>query len=220
MGEFWKNFVTATSKDSRQKARTHTSCESWLDNLPPPVLTKTDFVERYRQEEFGNRAPTWNSLADMEEQAILEHAPDGTLYHVRNRIAGAQTWYNIHPENLADVWYGALMLYPDSLYISEMAPHDKNLLQGEVMQSEEHLTLRYSRMVGKPMRDVLIGDQHHAGGIDAVMILRECLCGRSYAWLNYLLDVYPSHIIEFSAFSICWGTIPGFNTVFWEVRSY
>lgn len=182
-----------------------------------PVLTKLDFVRRYEAGEFGNASPTWNTLQDW----ICDPTPrNGKLYHVRNRVTGARTWYNLNAGDVPKAWCDASGDYGDSnLYISEMAPTHLTLLQGEVRQSERHLDLRYTT-VRKPMRDALREEERHAQGIIAVEILRSRLCSNSYDWLTYLLELYPEHIIEFSTYGTYWGTVPFYNTVYWEVRMY
>ena len=57
-------------------------------------------------------------------------------------------------------------------------------------------------------------------GLSATQILQAKMNDLSWQWLNYLLEEYPDHVVEFSCFSKCWGTVPGYNTVFWEVRRY
>lgn len=186
------------------------------------MLNKRDFVERYKRGEFGNASPTWNSLEDLERDWNLYPL---TTYigpvHIRNRIAQGETWYNVHPIDLWIVWQRAVKkVRAENLYISAMAPHDKNLIQGEVWQNEDHLCLWYSQAVGIPMRDALRGPTSYAYGILASVILRTLMCPNSWEWLNQLLDMYDNHVVEFSTFSTDWGTIPGYNSVFWEVRDY
>src|SRR4029079_14257562 len=54
-----------------------------------PVLTKGDFVQRYKQGEFGNASPTWNTFDEY-----LAANYSGQL-HIRNRVAGGPSWYNV-----------------------------------------------------------------------------------------------------------------------------
>lgn len=50
------------------------------------------------------------------------------------------------------------------------------------------------------------------------LLLRELLTPGSYADLEALLECYPGHVVELSALDRCLGTVPGRNTVVWEVR--
>ena len=186
--------------------------------MPKPVLTKRDFVRRYAAGEFGNASPTWDSVVEWCSDEPWERF--GSLYHIRNRIAGAATWYNVDYRRLEWVWQEALAKFlSGQLYISAMAPTEKTVLQGEVQRGLWGLDLYYTT-VAKPMREALRVASYSVRGIIAVSLLRQHLCPNSYDWLMHLLDSYPGHVVEFSTYSVEWGTVPGYNTVFWEVRKY
>lgn len=85
------------------------------------------------------------------------------------------------------------------------------------MQSEQGLQLFYSE-VKKPMRDSLKEGGKQVTGVVASMTLRHFMNPKSYDWLQVLLDRYPYHVVEFSCYGVCWGTLIGYNTAFWEVR--
>lgn len=189
-------------------------------NLYPPVKTKTDMVQRYARGEFGNCSPTWNSPSELFTDKPNRRGEDNlTLYHIRNRIVGGQTWYNVPRIYLLDKWQEHRLSWPPqpdaNFYISEMAP--KHLLNGELMRTHEGLVLFYST-VQKPMRDSLREGGREAKGLTAKFILQHYMNQRSYDWTMLLLDRYPDHVIEFTVVDRCWGTVPGFNTLFWEVR--
>lgn len=188
-----------------------------------PVSSKKDFVRRYMKGEFGNRAPTWESMEHMEEDfensiALLEDISQ--RWHIRNRIAGAKTWYDVSGEYLPDTWEEACKLYDSrDLYISAMAPTENTILQGEVQEQVGGLYLRYTN-VRLPMREALAKEQRHCSGLKSKILLQEAMDAYSYSWVEYLLDEYSDHVIEFSVYETCWGTIPNTNTIFWEVRDY
>jgi len=143
------------------------------------------------------------------------------LIHIRNRIANGPTWYDV-PSAEVDTAYHKLLdkgVLPNNLYFSGMAPTSKTLIQGEVIQSTEHITLFYSRHVS-PMRESLRKGGQYAESIIALELLRYYLNPVSMDWLQFLLEAYPDHCIEFSCYSVNWGTLTRFNTVFWEVRYY
>ena len=186
----------------------------------PPVLTKRDFTRRYQKSEFGNRSPTWDTLDDF----LADHnfvnggkLANGT-YHLRNKVAWGVTYYNLNLQQLVEQY--RKLSDPTQWYISEMAPHDKNLIQGEVAYVGKLLQLTYSAVPNKPMRDALAEETRVSQGILAVMMLKHYMCPNSFEWLNILLSRYQGHVIEFSTFSVCWGTLPFYNSVFWEVRNY
>lgn len=176
----------------------------------PPVLTKKDFVRRYANNEFGNHSPTWHYLGEY-----LESGYKGYV-HFRNRVAGGPTYYNIPSDKVVSDWvklgYGVR-----DLYISGMAPHHKNLIQGELLVDVGwHLT--YSDEPDLPMRDALAKCTKTATGVLAYNLVKSVMCPNSWEWLQVLLVRYEGHVVEFSSFSVPWGTLPHHNTCFWEVR--
>ena len=188
-----------------------------------PVKTKSDFVQRYAQGEFGNASPTWLSPERFKEEAER----NGQLYHLRNgSVPGGVTFYK---QKFLEAWMRwKHMSNPSDWYCSQQVPEavEKSLLiQGEVMQAEPGsgqcgLYLYYTT-VAKPMRDALRQRAQESSGIISSLLLRHYLCPNSYEWLQELLDRYPYHVVEFSTYSRKWGTLyPLFNTVFWEVRNY
>lgn len=185
----------------------------------PPVLTKRDFVCRYKNGEFGNASPTWNNLAEWATSSGWWY---GSHFHIRNRVAGGPTYYNVFCGGLKFAWNELLRkgMKETDLYISAMAPSEKTILQGEVTQSAENSIELFYTTVAKPMREALAEKSERAVGITAVNLLKCNLCPNSYEWLQILLERYPNHVVEFSTYSCCWGTLPNFNTVTWEVRAY
>lgn len=185
----------------------------------PPVQTKKDFTRRYRLGEFGNHSPTWETLKEFldDYRCVLLSCQLNGLVHLRNRVAGGDTYYNLRPSNAISIWRSVDR--PQDWYLSEMAPTDQTLFQGEVMRGIWGLELTYTT-VAKPMREALQEKTNCVRGIIASSFLRYYLDDNSYDWLEVLLDRYPDHVIEFSTYSICWGTLPHYNTVFWEVRKY
>lgn len=172
----------------------------------PPVLTKADFVRRYKAGEFGNHAPTWNTVKELEESGYKGEV------HLRNRVAGGATFYNLSVRMAVHLWKGKERGY----YCSGMAPHQYNLVQGELQDGN----ITFTTEVGLPMREALAKRTQHARGIIANILLQQFMCPNSWEWLQVLLYRYPGHVIEFSTFSRNWGTLPNYNTVFWEIRLY
>lgn len=179
-----------------------------------PVLTKVDFVRRYAAGEFGNAPQTWRSLEDFLGSGYRD------AVHVRNGAAGGQTWYGVRAENVVRVWAEASASYdPSLLYISEMGPEDARLFQGEVSLGPWGHRLLYTT-VCLPMREALRRWSQEVAGLRAKLLLDHFLRLRSREWLDHLLEEYPGHVVEFTTYDREWGTVPGFNTLFWEVRRY
>ena len=176
-----------------------------------PVLNKRDFVRRYKNGEFGNAAPTWSSVFAFKEAHKTEWPKQEQLFHLRSKKPGGSTYYNLTFHQLCK------QKNVDDYYVSAMAPTQKTLIQGELRQSIRHLEVRYTT-VKKPMRDAFKVEDNTIFGLQAKAVVSNCLDANSQDWIEVLLDRYPNHIIEFSTYSTQWGTLPGYNTVFWEVR--
>lgn len=130
------------------------------------------------------------------------------------------TWYNVPNWSMEETWQAALAQFDaNQLYISAMAPTERTVAQGEVLNSEQGLTLRFSR-VKKPMREALAEEERTVVGLRAYFFLQTFCNAKSWEWLKVLLERYPDHVVEFSCYEVCWGTEPGYNTVYWEVRRY
>lgn len=180
----------------------------------PPVLSKADFVRRYALGEFGNASPTWNTPDEFNLGASFRC---GRRFHLRNRVAGGATFYNMCRWEIFSKWIH--QPNPGDWYASEMAPHHLGTLQGEVYMGNKGLELLFT-FEQLPMRDALAKWRDTRWGLVASSMLQCYLCPNSWEWLNILINRYPEHVIEFSSFRKEWGTVPGYNTVFWEVRKY
>lgn len=112
-----------------------------------------------------------------------------------------------------------MLVRPENWYLSAMAPHHLGTVQGEVVEYLGQLQLTYST-IKKPMREAFAEEQLFLKGLSAQLVLQRNMNTASYEWLRHLLEIYPEHVVEFSCFSRCWGTVPRHNTVFWEIRKY
>lgn len=189
--------------------------EQPLERIYPTVRSKWDFVKRYKAGEFGNASPTWNSAAEC-----LKSNYRG-LVHIRNTQIGGATFYNVKVEDLeakmkevTALGYNAI-----DLYISAMAPSERTTMQGEIMRGATGPRLYYNKQP-VPMRTGFETERLYAGGVTSTELMRHYMNPKSYDWLQVLFDRYPGHVIEFSCYEVEWGTLPGYNTCFWEVRSY
>lgn len=191
----------------------------------PPVLTKTDFVKRFEDGEFGNRSPIWKSLVDYYkalEEGIGEPVNLGGYYHLRNRIKGGKSWYDLKAFEVLEMAKKVIKrgeATQESLYVAGMCPTSKTILVGEVFRGVGGLNLSY-RMEAVTMRAAMASGFKFAKGYLAKVILQSKMDNNSYEWLEYLLDTYEDHVVEFTTLSECWGVVPRYNTLFWEVRNY
>jgi len=70
------------------------------------------------------------------------------------------------------------------------------------------------------MRRALREAPEWASGLLARSLLKHYMCPSSYADFLALTERYPDSVVEFSCYRVPWGTVPGRNTVVWEVRNY
>ena len=86
------------------------------------------------------------------------------------------------------------------------------------MCSDHHLSMTYTD-VRLPMRSALAQRTLHADGLMALGLLKCYLDDPSYDNMMNLLDEYPDHVVEFTAFSRGMGVL-GWASCVWEVRRY
>lgn len=182
--------------------------------MTKPVLSKADFVRRYQTGEFGNCSPTYDTPHDL-----AVNVDPMTKVHLRNRKAGGSTYYNLVAGVAWYIWTEMSQEKRLDWYCSLMAPTARTVIQGEVIDGPWGLNLTWTN-VPLPMRDALARQAFYCVGLTAKHLLQRSMNDLSWQWLQYLLETYPDHVIEFSVYSLCWGTVPGHNTVFWEVRKY
>lgn len=109
-------------------------------------------------------------------------------------------------------------LDPSRIVINESAPDDRLLLQGECVYEPGGIYLRGSferTNMRKAMENAWVRT-----GLEAAELLRQLATPASYDMLRELMDEYQNHVIEFGIYDCLLGTMPGHNTVIWEVRKY
>ena len=181
----------------------------------PAIIDKQQMYRLYAAGVLGNKPRFWASPSAY-------HCSD---FHgacgVRCKVAGGPCVYDL--DGYEAVMYTILDLvalgWKDSDFIiQEMAPHYMGTIQGEIVQSTEHISLVYTD-VKKPMRIALAEKTLYADGLRAVMLLRHYLDATSYEHVQGLLSDYPDHVVEFTAFDRGVGDL-GLNTIVWELRKY
>jgi len=69
------------------------------------------------------------------------------------------------------------------------------------------------------MRQAFREDIHYCSGLKAFLMVKNSMDDYSWERLNFLLDIYPDSIIEFSVLDKPLGSHYS-NTIIWEVRNY
>jgi len=176
-----------------------------------PVLTKADFYRRFLTGEFGNRGGIWSSFKELWDSGY------GGLVMVRSQRPGGICEANL---TTAEAWtINQKHGHRERLTFSAMCPHDRQTINGELHRDHRGLCLMYSH-VKKPMRDSLREGGRQVFGLTAQHALRANVYAPDYEWLMELLELYPGHVIEFTAFEIFWGVLPRSKCSVWECRNY
>jgi hypothetical protein len=165
--------------------------------------------------QFGNIMRAWPSLDAVEQSGYrgfvsmrsMQRDNPIRLYHVpfaelRERVAALPPALKKH-----------------GLVFSESPPDECRIIQGELTINHcgywfEHT---YSPL---PMRLAFDVQRSRATGLEAKLLLERYVSPPDLDDIKHLLEAYPDHVIEFSAFSIPIGVIPGRRACIWEVRQY
>lgn len=178
------------------------------------ITTKHLNFEYHRKGYFGNKLKTWYSFKEFlndnynEPVSIRYSGSNPGMYVVYNCTNPIQTIKEF-------ISTGA----NENLFIiNESAPDERLLIQGELMKDYNGYYLFYSLEKGK-MRDCL-KNGIHLSGLSVKLLLQQYLFPSSFDDIMDLLDLYPNHVIEFSAYELPLGDCQNRNTIIWEVRLY
>lgn len=183
---------------------------------PMEITSKPQSYALWQQGRFGNKFRTWNSLEDIER--------DDFVGEVTMRYRGSANGfcdYRVPVSKISQMQHDWLRRGAQLPLITfnESAPDNRLVLQGEVQQSREHLSLTYSTERELKMREAMKGAKH-ASGLTARLLLERHLWPVCLNELHELLTDFPGAVVEFSAYDRAVGCFPHRNTVVWEVRHY
>lgn len=189
---------------------------------PRPVLSKTDFARRYIQGEFGNASPSWQDREVFAEETAGDYfLKDGTinLYSLRSSKSSDKTLYNADRLKVLIAWKQLERKGITGWYASRMAPTKETVFNAELYVCPEKGLRLFYATGPHTMKEGLKLNGRELTGLSAKLFLQVKMPHRDYEWLMYLLEEgYPDHVIEFTTYSRTFGTVPGFKTVYWEVR--
>lgn len=182
------------------------------------IKLKLECYALYRLGLFGNRALAWDSY----EELLASDWRGGVCIRSRSGMERAKVLYNIPFEEVRkEIEKLAAQGIPEScMSFNQSMPDSHLILQGEVMRGVRNgLELTYTH-VQKPMNLGFKESTLYADGLKAQFLLKQNLWHASYSDLEALLERFPDCAVEFSAYALPVGDIPGRNTVIWEVRDY
>lgn len=183
----------------------------------PVIENKIEMYKLYSRGLFGNRLRTWQT-----PQECIEDNP-GCLLGMR--YAGTTTNWPVKIDfRVRDL--PALVTTVVSqgfdynmLRVSERSDDTLCLVNGEIYRSDRHFDLHYSTEKTW-MRPALKTSPLYAKGYKAKAVMEHFLDPTSWDDIQDLMDIYPNHVVEFTAFSRNVGICPHRNTVVWEVRKH
>jgi len=190
----------------------------------PRVSNKNDFYMKYISGFLGNRALAWSSYDEL-----LKSGYKGDVcIRGKKNMTRSDVPYNVPFERVLDV---IDKLSKQGFSVGDLtfnqAMNDKQhlVLQGEVLRGAGGLHL-HGTYVQEKMNLALRESCFDVSGLIALQILRQSLWESSMNDLEVLLDYYSgvdgrfSSVVEFSAYDVAVGDVPGRNMVVWEVRDY
>jgi len=185
--------------------------------MRPPIKTKRQMYTLLRSGALGNTLRTWRSSDDI--------AADGYEGEIALRMSTGSSGHFITGIDMrSSIQLGNTLARADinitDVVFCEPFPDDQLVLQGEVMDAPFGLVLAWSDVPRLNMRQAASRGFQHTFGLAAKTLLRARLSDSSYDDLMELLELYPEHVVEFSAAESFVGNRPGRNAVIWECRAY
>ena len=177
------------------------------------INNKKEFYDLFNRGILGNKALVWNSYEELKKSRWNK----GVCIRLGNEKGRKFCIYDIPFENLDKEL--SKIKEKDRLVFNQSMPNKFLSLQGELMNTEKGLYLFYTT-IKKPMNLGLKEEQKHAFGLGALNILKAKLYPTTLDDFRHLLEQYPDAVIEFSAYEVPVGNLPGRNAVIWEVRDY
>lgn len=206
------------------------------------IKTKREFLDLYQSDKLGNKIRSWPTLKALEASDYKGRVT------IRSRQRSWKTLYNISigEAHYQVVYNGGNDYYfnesaPDDRLILQgeyWNDHTRYLMYSRASLPMKdalalplgqhdltpYFTEAYKR--GWVEKDWLKccpnggQERFQAEGLRAEMLLKASMNTNSWEDFQILRDEYPGHIIEFSCYDCELGSIPGRNTLVWEVRKY
>lgn len=187
--------------------------------MPEPITNKSQMYHLLRTGALGNTTTQYFNLKVWEESE--DHARYD-VWGVRSTVPGGPCFLycprdevRARAEEIAKAGYG--------YNISMMIDVAVNVtLWADVHDTPTGLEvygIEYPPK-GASWRKLMPSEGKTWKGLAAKMLLQKHLNASSLADVYALLELYPGHVVELSACAQCIGTVPGRNTILWEVRLY
>lgn len=181
------------------------------------IRSKRQMYELLKMGAFGNRFRIWDT--EEEFRAAVDAGFDW-LVGVRCVSNPGLPYYH-HKTYDEAVAIGAELKekYCCEVRYYEASPDPHITIQGEFVEDDMGPMLEWST-AKTHMRAAFAQERNMLCGPGARLVLRRTLSEGSYQDFLALGELYPNATIEFTAYDIFVGDIPGRNAVIWEVRNY
>lgn len=162
---------------------------------------------------FGNKLKTWTTPAQVPGIRYRTSTAKRDLA-LRSKITGGPFYPRLTWDEVDARWN------PD-FYVCEMAPHDHEIVQGEIQRDAGGLYFYYT-FLQETMRVAMKYPcaWREMRGYKVNLYLQSVMLPLSWIELQDCLDLHPDAVVEFTVFDYFVGDRPGRNTIIWECRSH
>lgn len=181
------------------------------------IRSKAQMYKLLKAGIFGNRFRIWDT--EDEYKAAIDAGFDGL---VGVRCAGPPGLPYFHHklyEEAVEIGRTLRRVHSCPVKYYEASPDQFIRIQGEFVEADMGPMLEWST-VKTHMRAALAQERNMLFGPGARLVLKRTLSDGSYDDFLVLGELFPNAVIEFTAYDVFVGNIPGRNAVCWECRSY
>jgi hypothetical protein len=179
-----------------------------------PIRNREEYFDLWERDALGNHLRIWNTV-----EAIPDNIKAVMVREVNRRGGGG----------LVNVMKTATLRKrrpSQRVVYNELAPDELATMQAYIRKEdgivylEAKLTPR-KKLPTRPerMRQAIRRAKRYEG-LQALHIVRNHVSPRDYEDIVELLDAYPGHVLEFTAYACGVGWAKHSNVIFWELRGY
>lgn len=182
------------------------------------ILSKHCYYKLSESGILGNTPKSWRNLQELKQSGF--HGKVHIRYMVPQSLFIKE---NVQEKDLEKAVKDLEKLGADRRYMKFSESLDDNdiVLSGIISRSEEYYDLYFTHeKISLRKAEGVKGLMQFATGLFAHGMLRAFLCWSSYEDLQSIFDLFPDSIVEFTVYKRDVGTLPGRNTIFWEVRNF
>ena len=181
------------------------------------IRTKVQMYDLLKVGAFGNRFRIWDT--EEEFKAAVDAGFDWLVGVRIVGVPGLPYYHHKTYDEAVEIGQRLKAKYGYPVRYYEASPDPFITIQGEFVEADMGPMLEWST-VKTHMRAAFAAERLMAFGPQARLVLKRVLSEGSYEDFLALGELFPNATIEFTAYEIFVGDIPGRNAVIWEVRHY